>query len=202
MIDQPSAHIASEFLSDSLRARIDAAFETTALEVESGRLSLDQAKARMRALGLHIVDEIYGPDPSFEDRHRAIADQGGRAAPALDPLAAWQALPPDVQQRIGAAAVAVAIGSLGLNIAIEHADPAAHRPRHVAYSEALSLIYELVTINVLGGDDTTLPPRPDLRPLGITQCRACGCTDDFACDGGCYWFRPDLCSACAEAGRI
>lgn len=27
-------------------------------------------------------------------------------------------------------------------------------------------------------------------------CRHCGCTDDRACEGGCYWVEPDLCSAC------
>ncbi len=30
------------------------------------------------------------------------------------------------------------------------------------------------------------------------KCRACGCTDDHACPGGCYWIEEDLCSACAE----
>jgi len=29
-------------------------------------------------------------------------------------------------------------------------------------------------------------------------CRICGCTDNNACPGGCYWAKPDLCSACAE----
>lgn len=28
-------------------------------------------------------------------------------------------------------------------------------------------------------------------------CRGCGCTDDEACDGGCEWVEPDLCSSCA-----
>lgn len=27
-------------------------------------------------------------------------------------------------------------------------------------------------------------------------CRVCGCTDDNACDGGCYWVEKDLCSQC------
>lgn len=30
-------------------------------------------------------------------------------------------------------------------------------------------------------------------------CRGCGCTDDHACPGGCFWVEPDLCSACAAA---
>jgi ParB family transcriptional regulator, chromosome partitioning protein len=28
-------------------------------------------------------------------------------------------------------------------------------------------------------------------------CRVCGCTDAQACEGGCHWVEPDLCSACA-----
>jgi hypothetical protein len=118
----------------------------------------------------------------------------------LDPLAVWNALPPYVQQRLGAAAVAAAVANLGAYIAIEQTDPEAHRPRVAAFSESLSLIYELVTINALDGDDTTMPPRPDLRPLDIRQCRGCGCTDDFACDGGCHWVEDDLCSACLSGG--
>jgi hypothetical protein len=29
-------------------------------------------------------------------------------------------------------------------------------------------------------------------------CRICGCWEDEACDGGCAWAEPDLCSACAD----
>ncbi|MEG0943251.1 MAG: hypothetical protein RSF86_06435 [Angelakisella sp.] len=32
------------------------------------------------------------------------------------------------------------------------------------------------------------------------KCRVCGCTDDHACPGGCYWVAPDLCSRCADGG--
>lgn len=34
-------------------------------------------------------------------------------------------------------------------------------------------------------------------------CRICGCTQNNACDGGCYWAEEDLCSSCAQdAERI
>lgn len=33
-------------------------------------------------------------------------------------------------------------------------------------------------------------------------CRGCGCTDEFACPGGCFWIAPGLCSACAAAAAI
>jgi len=28
------------------------------------------------------------------------------------------------------------------------------------------------------------------------KCRICGCTEDRACEGGCYWADGDLCSVC------
>ncbi|HPS94613.1 MAG TPA: phage Gp37/Gp68 family protein [Deltaproteobacteria bacterium] len=31
---------------------------------------------------------------------------------------------------------------------------------------------------------------------GARACRVCGCTWNNACDGGCYWVEPDLCSSC------
>lgn len=35
----------------------------------------------------------------------------------------------------------------------------------------------------------------------IQSCRVCGCTEDHACQGGCYWVERDLCSQCAEVGE-
>jgi hypothetical protein len=34
---------------------------------------------------------------------------------------------------------------------------------------------------------------------GAVACRVCGCSDDWACDEGCDWAEPDLCSACVVA---
>jgi len=34
----------------------------------------------------------------------------------------------------------------------------------------------------------------------VRRCRVCGCTDDHACPGGCFWVAPDLCSRCADGG--
>lgn len=31
-----------------------------------------------------------------------------------------------------------------------------------------------------------------------SRCRVCGCTDDRACPGGCWWVADDLCSACGS----
>ncbi len=35
----------------------------------------------------------------------------------------------------------------------------------------------------------------------VRTCRGCGCTDDYACDGGCWWVADDLCSECAPAAE-
>ncbi len=37
--------------------------------------------------------------------------------------------------------------------------------------------------------------------MGVTKCRVCGCTDDRACAGGCYWIQSRLCSTCLGAVR-
>ncbi len=34
------------------------------------------------------------------------------------------------------------------------------------------------------------------------RCRVCGCTEDAACPGGCFWVEYDLCSACVIAGTV
>jgi hypothetical protein len=35
-----------------------------------------------------------------------------------------------------------------------------------------------------------------------TKCRVCGCDDDHACKGGCFWIEPDLCSQCYEKSQL
>jgi hypothetical protein len=44
--------------------------------------------------------------------------------------------------------------------------------------------------------DPTLREGPDLAVIGIRACAVCGCTDESACEGGCHWVGPDLCSRC------
>lgn len=31
----------------------------------------------------------------------------------------------------------------------------------------------------------------------MNRCSICGCTDHRACDGGCFWVLPNICSRCA-----
>lgn len=43
----------------------------------------------------------------------------------------------------------------------------------------------------------------DIHIEQLLACRGCGCTEDRACDGGCYWTpgEKDLCSACKAARK-
>jgi hypothetical protein len=68
-----------------------------------------------------------------------------------------------------------------------------------------------MTANVEPGDDVLEVQKylEDLMVEGVQRysrgedtadggiCRACGCTDDHACKGGCFWVEDDLCSRCA-----
>lgn len=49
-----------------------------------------------------------------------------------------------------------------------------------------------------------MAPPPLVDDPEVPTCRACGCTDLEACDGGCVWVEDpeglaDLCSRCLEA---
>lgn len=51
---------------------------------------------------------------------------------------------------------------------------------------------------------TSASPRVDISRAGvnISRCRACGCSDNHACAGGCGWANPQhtLCSTCKLLG--
>lgn len=88
-----------------------------------------------------------------------------------------------------AAKIKNVMDTLGLTPAdLEKGRPAAAKPvvpAHVPFEG------EVFTVN---------EPPADTGPLWDVQaCRVCGCTNDNACPGGCYWVEEDLCSACFEA---
>jgi predicted kinase len=67
---------------------------------------------------------------------------------------------------------------------------------HAFAGEGFTQIWRLPT----GGlDEHTDPAGPVVDD--VPRCRVCGCTDDRACPGGCWWVQDpllgDLCSACA-----
>jgi PRTRC genetic system protein A len=53
------------------------------------------------------------------------------------------------------------------------------------------------------GHTMRVPARTVFESLGsfvdtLGRCRECGCDEEHACEGGCYWVEEDLCSSCAE----
>lgn len=100
-------------------------------------------------------------------------------------------------------------------------------PYHVVYDgEDREVHHNLVDggscgwVNWINDDDALIPERivediDDLQrtPVWVTwtgddyelttkvrRCRVCGCVDDQACAGGCWWVDRDLCSACKSSG--
>lgn len=57
-----------------------------------------------------------------------------------------------------------------------------------------------------GSDEITIKSSPTWCPKKVNssnwRCKICGCTDELACVGGCYWVAPNLCSKCAEGIEI
>lgn len=45
-------------------------------------------------------------------------------------------------------------------------------------------------------EDKAFCPDPFETDETVRTCRVCGCTDDHACPGGCWWIDEDLCSEC------
>lgn len=41
-----------------------------------------------------------------------------------------------------------------------------------------------------------------LRAILGPVCRVCGCTEYNACESGCCWVEPDLCSACVDEQSV
>ena len=106
----------------------------------------------------------------------------------IDVQAAWRAMPANVQEQLGMAAIvrvlAVCDGSS------DWIDAACH--------EADRVMAEGVRDHAVSDGAT----RPDLSCLGVQACRQCGCTDACGCEEGCSWIETDLCSACAERASV
>lgn len=69
---------------------------------------------------------------------------------------------------------------------------------HVFPSEVLARRHAIECRNKTGL--TFMPVEAPQRQPTVSghACRACGCTETFACPDGCVWAEADLCSACVE----
>jgi hypothetical protein len=138
---------------------------------------------------------LHPPEPEFVGRFDS--DLPLDADPRFDPVRTWQRYEATDQQLIGAAAIVLAI-----------AEEAAHEledPRllsHWAHAgEEAQRILRLAAASKPGASAGYYPEGPNLAPLGIRQCRVCGCTDFSGCEGGCHWVDATLCSVCLRARK-
>lgn len=94
----------------------------------------------------------------------------------------------------------------GLKCAIDTHGPITHERRVSAAKRIADQVHAVLRAQHQGLEDPgqgvpqmrrerTSSPLWDAGPA----CRVCGCTEDRACPGGCWWVEPDLCSACVEA---
>lgn len=74
--------------------------------------------------------------------------------------------------------------------------------RHVDALDGEGLIEQAGDdLYVAAGDETQARKRY-AELSGVRACARCHCTEDWACEGGCWWATPDLCSTCApESAR-
>jgi hypothetical protein len=122
--------------------------------------------------------------------------------PRFDGAAAWAALTPEQQAEIGAVALELVVNANGEDAYFS--DYAAEMPAARPFIAAQPLLMGLLLDAALAAlcyhhlvpalDDEALPvPIPVL--LGQV-CHVCLCSEHDACEGGCGWAQPDLCTAC------
>ncbi|MFG1187802.1 MULTISPECIES: hypothetical protein [Xanthobacter] len=113
-----------------------------------------------------------------------------------EPAAIWAALPPEVQQQIGIAAITMTLGRLGQTAGLipDHGYAAAE-------IEAMQVIQQHLEQHAPEAFSNGEARLPRLSALGIRACRHCGCTDAIGCPEGCTWIAEEVCSSCAGADK-
>ena len=117
----------------------------------------------------------------------------------FDGAAAWAKLTPAQQAEIGAIALEYIVNWHGLDSAASYS--MAEKAFGAADSLLGDMLMEVVTTAI---GDAVPAPSDDGLPVPIPSllgpiCRVCGCSEHDACDGGCAWAEPDLCTACVGA---
>lgn len=111
----------------------------------------------------------------------------------FDGTAAFSELPPEVQVEIGGLALELVLAWIGQD-AYENEEWT--RPFHTGEPlllDQLQSAAEDTLKEILEQDILPVPSR-----LGQV-CEICGCSDEDACEQGCSWISPTLCSACEHA---
>ncbi len=118
--------------------------------------------------------------------------------PRFDSAAAWAQLSADERAAIGAAALDLIVASnTSVALAARDAqDAPAFRASQAAAQLAMAALDDEV-LKALGEsvDFDNDPPVP--ASLGDI-CTRCGCSEHDACDDGCAWHAPGLCTSCIQ----
>jgi hypothetical protein len=113
----------------------------------------------------------------------------------LDLGRVWEATVPEMQRRLGIAALLFALAEIGGMREGGGRGALFEECRMIALDEI-----EDLGATVIGLDLDEPPPLPALPEFGVRQCRSCGWIDTVGCAEGCDWVDADLCSACLECG--
>jgi len=179
----------------------------------------ERDQGQLRAEGVHhsrsMVDTAEG-GRAVAGRLALMGEEGERTQtatevfknwPRLDGAAAWAILTPAQQAEVGAIVLEFAVAQHGMDRYAESSSYEA-RPFNVAEPLLFDALEETVALALSGifpdlfNDDLpVLPPVPIPSFLGQI-CRVCGCSEAAACDGGCAWGEPDLCTACVPSGAV
>ena len=124
------------------------------------------------------------------DRPFGAEERAREAAGRFNPRAYWEMLSPTQQRAFGEALLLHWIANQQATTAVP--DKIYQRWMHASTEAAHRLTGMLPHMAI------AFPEGPDLWALEIRACRACGCTEISACEGGCSWVGPELCSACAQ----
>ena len=128
-----------------------------------------------------------------------MSERSNISATAFDGEAAWAALPPHAQARIGAFALELGV-ALGIG---EHATGPAQRAGEAAALVAGDLLREAVIgydgVPEPGWWEGTAEAGVFRLPACLPVCRTCGCSHHDPCEQGCGWAEDGLCTACAES---
>lgn len=135
-----------------------------------------------------------------------MTEHAAMALPALerfDGAEAWAKLDPEVQARIGAIALEVVLAWHLIDLegpGPESALPpvltrVASSSDNLLMGELEATVFEALPDGAFATARIGIPRIPSL--LGGV-CRACGCSQNDACDDGCGWAADDLCTACTH----
>jgi hypothetical protein len=117
----------------------------------------------------------------------------------FDGVAVWATLTPDQQAEIGARALEYVVAAWVLTYDGDPDTSLAWARAGEASIDAAQMELESCVNTHIGQERMYDQDGKPLVPSVVGMfCRRCGCSQYDACDGGCDWAEPYLCTACAD----